>query len=371
MQTVTDWELAVIGDGAPERTYQIVDAFAAHDSRIRSYRHPKDPLRFGEPYRDPVIRASDAEFVCHLADDDLWAPTHLAEMLALLEVADWVNQAPLRIERNGKAEWWPINHGTPAARAATARGLGLSAGINYVAYRRSAYLRLPVGWTSAPWERGSSDQYMWAKFHAEPDITVASTAQSTALKLPSRQHRRDFAPETRLAELAPWLARIGNPELMLKIRRKADIRIRTGRLFALHNGEDSDSLDGAFAAAGFLPAPAKADPVPAVGGEPMIIPLSEEQMETAWQSWAMLRVFAGGVTRLTEELASRITANGSVFRAAVKTLAIDRPEAALVAVETLGDRLTDPEVPLKLATQIRKKLGGDRPATTPRSNDEK
>src|SRR5688572_17573763 len=85
-QAFTDWEMTVIGDGAPERSVQIVSALAADEPRIKSCWHPKS-VRYGEIYRDQVIRGSTAEFVCHLSDDDIWTPAHLAQMIALLERA--------------------------------------------------------------------------------------------------------------------------------------------------------------------------------------------------------------------------------------------------------------------------------------------
>ena len=72
-QKFRDWDLVVIGDGAPERTAEIMAAIGLADRRIRYEQHPKS-ARFGEVYRDPVIRASRAEVVLQLGDDDLWAP---------------------------------------------------------------------------------------------------------------------------------------------------------------------------------------------------------------------------------------------------------------------------------------------------------
>ena len=175
-QTIEDWRLVVIGDGAPERTRNILSAAKKIDDRIEFVMHPKGN-RFGEVYRDPVIRNFDVDYVFQISDDDLWAPHHLETMLELLRQADWVNQAPLRLLPNGTSEWWFINHGTPQARNQSGRRI--SAGPNFVAYRRDAYLSLPEGWTAAP-EPGPSDQFMWAKFHAQPSISVASTAKSTS-----------------------------------------------------------------------------------------------------------------------------------------------------------------------------------------------
>jgi hypothetical protein len=334
-QTFTEWEMAIIGDGSPERTYEIIDTLASEDGRIRGYRNPKD-VRFGEPYRDPVIRGSDAEFVCHLSDDDLWAPTHLAEMVALLEYADWVNQAPIRILADGMIEWWPINQGTPAARAATQKRLGLSAGINYVAYRREAYLRLPEGWTSAPWEEGASDQYMWSKFHADPSISIASIAKTTALKLPSRQGRRSqFTPDQRLAELAPWMVKIGDPRMLPDLCRKGSVGRRLARLFAIHDTAACGTLEEAFEQSGIRPAPITTEPIPAVDGAAMVTPLTDGQRDEAWLAWAMLRVFAGGDDGKTRtQLLAKLESDELRMATAILALGRDCREAAIAAAET-------------------------------------
>ncbi len=45
-QKFRDWELVVIGDGAPERTAEIMAAIGLADRRIRYEQHPKS-ARFG------------------------------------------------------------------------------------------------------------------------------------------------------------------------------------------------------------------------------------------------------------------------------------------------------------------------------------
>ena len=157
-QSFRDWELVVIGDGAPARTAEIMSALSRTDSRISYVAHTKSE-RFGEIYRDQVIRESTAEVVLQLGDDDLWVSDHVDCMLGLLRDAEWGNQAPLRVASDGAAEWWPINHGTPQIRSSIVRGVPVSAGPNFVAYRREAYLRLPEGWTCAP-PNGPSDAFM-------------------------------------------------------------------------------------------------------------------------------------------------------------------------------------------------------------------
>lgn len=292
-QTFADWEMAVIGDGAPERSYGIAEALTAADRRIVAYRHPKSE-RFGEIYRDPVIRASNAEFVCHLSDDDIWVPDHLAQMVALLERGEWVNQATLRLTPEGVPWWWPFNLGTAAAREGAARRVRIGIGINYVGYRRDAYLRLPEGWTCAPREAGDSDKFMWAKFFRLPDLQVASTAASSAIKFPSRMGTRlGRTPEQRVAEISPWLARAAEPGLADGLRRSATIHTRMIMLFALHAAGNCNTLEEAMHASGLCAASEDARPLPALNGEAMLLPLTETQRREALVAWALVRAHAG------------------------------------------------------------------------------
>lgn len=287
-QRFTDWEMVVIGDGAPVRTREVMDAIRNADARVSYQWHPKSE-RYGEPYRDAVIRASTADYVCQLSDDDLWAPDHLDTMAGLLETAEWANQAPLRVLPDGTVEWWPINHGTDGIRRSITAGVPVSAGPNFVAYRRETYLRLPEGWTCAP-KTGPSDAFMWAKFFRLPSLRVASTAASTAIKFPSSLgERRQRTPERRLAEIAPWLARIAEPGLTARLRESATIRSRMHKLFELHQGYRADSWTECLDMAGLTAVPADAPPETAEDGAVMALPLSEMQRVEAIDAWAALK----------------------------------------------------------------------------------
>lgn len=279
-QTFQDWELVVIGDGAPDRTTEIMLAISQADPRIRYEAHPKS-TRYGEIYRDRVILESNADVVMQLGDDDLWTPGHIDDMLKLMQHADWANQAPLRLAPDGTTEWWPINHGTAAVRSSIVRGVPVSAGPNFVAYRRDAYLRLPEGWTCAP-PGGPSDAFMWAKFFRLPELNVASTASTTAIKLPSHvTGRKNLDSCQRLAELQPWLARIAEPGLVRQLCAGASIRSRLRALYKIHTISSDASWTEALRQCGFEPAPSHEPPRIALNGNPMILPLSQSQREDA------------------------------------------------------------------------------------------
>ena len=114
-QTFEDWEMVVICDGAPPRTLEILEAITLTDARITFEAHPKS-FKTCEIHRDRIVRASDAEYVCHLGDDDVWAPDHLERMLNLMQLGDWVNQSAMSILNTGGVDWTPRNMGGPTAR---------------------------------------------------------------------------------------------------------------------------------------------------------------------------------------------------------------------------------------------------------------
>lgn len=280
VQTFTDWEMVVIGDGAPVRTREIMSAITQLDDRISCVWHTKSE-RFGEAYRDQIIRESHADVVLQLGDDDLWAPTHIDQMLALLHDCDWANEAPLRVAADGSAEWWPINHGTAAVRSSIVLGKPVSAGPNFVAYRRDAYLRLPEGWTCAP-PTGPSDAFMWAKFFRLPSLAVASSASTTAIKFPALAPRRAaFDACLRLAEIQPWLARLAEPAFVKNLCLGASIRSRMLALYEVHSIPAGCCWTEALRYCGLEPVAANLEANFARDGELMLLPLSAAQQAEA------------------------------------------------------------------------------------------
>lgn len=82
-QTMPDWELLVVDDEPSEETEQLVDGFG--DPRIRYLRHERN--RGLCAARNTGVRASDAEYVAFLDDDDVFFPDKLRRQVAALEAA--------------------------------------------------------------------------------------------------------------------------------------------------------------------------------------------------------------------------------------------------------------------------------------------
>ena len=311
-QTLSNWEMVVLCDGSPARTDTVLEAILQRDRRISAIRFPKSE-RYGEDHRDAVIRKSRARFVCQLSDDDLWLPDHLAVMTQLLDRADWANQAPMRLQPDGHADWWPVNMGTAAMRSSQAGGIPLSAGPNFVAYRRDAYLSLPEGWTCAPREAGPSDSFMWAKFFRLPGLRVASSARTTALKLPSRvEGRKTLTPEQRLSELAPWLARLSEPGLERNLQSTASILQRMVRLIAIHG--TGDTARHSALRAGLEIVEHRRTARPATNGEPMALPLGEAQLAELELAHEFVRALETGDAMLSANLRNDLMTRAAFWR---------------------------------------------------------
>src|SRR5690348_7825919 len=100
-QTLQDFELFVVGDGAGDDTRRAMSEICARDARISFLDLPKGP-RKGEIHRHAALKNANGRFVAYLGDDDLWMPTHLETLDAALEDADFAHSLHLGIDEQGK-----------------------------------------------------------------------------------------------------------------------------------------------------------------------------------------------------------------------------------------------------------------------------
>ncbi|MEC7764800.1 MAG: glycosyltransferase family A protein [Pseudomonadota bacterium] len=337
VQSDPDWELVVIGDGAPARTTEVMEAITSQDHRIRYEPHEKGP-RLGEVYRDSVVRGTDSEFLCHLGDDDLWSEHHLASMTRMLDHADWAMQGTLQLMPDGKLRYRFANHAHPKVRAQAQQAFRpmLDGGINNVALRRSAYVTPGLGWETSV-EGLGSDQFMWRKYLSHPDIRIAASADVTSLKFRTARERERMPPAFRLAEMTPLLAEINRAGEMSRMRAEADIVEPLFRHFYLTEAGHADTFEAGCSAAGLRPVPMGALPLTAVNGSIMDVPLTPAQTLRCRWGWALSRGAVGELSPL-RDLSASFAGQRFFVLVSLRELAGFDPEAARTLARGIGEK---------------------------------
>ena len=206
-QTVTDLEVLVVGDGAPDVTREITAELTSADPRVRYFDNPKGP-RNGELHRHEALREARGEIVCYLSDDDLWLPNHVEQLQALLADNDFAHTLPLSIDPRGQIHHWRVDLALPFYRQLLLVGenrVPLACG----GHTLDLYRRLPAGWRTAPPDL-PSDLYMWQQMLSFPGCRAASGTHPTVLHFPSPD-RLGWSTEERLAELDAWARQAAEP----------------------------------------------------------------------------------------------------------------------------------------------------------------
>lgn len=203
-----DFELFVICDGTPQETVSCAQDFAARDNRIRLFVHSKGE-RHGEAYRDDALQNAHSTYVCQIGDDDLWFPTHLTEMAALLRTVDFGNLSHVEVRADGRVVSLSGDVGEAAVRQRMLQENFNFFGPTVAGYRLSAYRSLPVGWRPAPPEL-PTDLYMWRKFFAQEHLRFGTRMAVTTVKFAAHV-RRNWSMDQRAAEVKEWAARVADP----------------------------------------------------------------------------------------------------------------------------------------------------------------
>ncbi|MBN1587571.1 MAG: glycosyltransferase family 2 protein [Candidatus Omnitrophica bacterium] len=81
-QTLPDWELLLIGDGASAELCAAAGELAARDSRIHFHNRPHYGVSAA---RNFGLQQANGEFIAFLDDDDLWLPEKLEKHLAVFD----------------------------------------------------------------------------------------------------------------------------------------------------------------------------------------------------------------------------------------------------------------------------------------------
>lgn len=209
-QTMQDFRLVVIGDGAPDETRDLMQRYTTLDSRIEYLDLPKDS-RQGEIYRHQVLSQSTSKFVAYLADDDLMLPWHLEYLTTLLADADFAHTLPLAVLGDDRKFYvHPGDLKTQASRDYILSGKNFIP-LSGAGHTMDFYRRLPYGWRTTP--RGTfTDLYMWQQILAVTGVRATTGFRPSLLHFPSTE-RRDWSQNKRLEELNYWQQRLTEPQL--------------------------------------------------------------------------------------------------------------------------------------------------------------
>lgn len=99
-QTVSDWELIVVGDACTDDTEQVVKSFG--DERIRFVNLPVNSGEQATPNSEGM-RLARGEYVALLNHDDFWTPDHLAAALEVIPGADVATAVIVIMSPSGEA----------------------------------------------------------------------------------------------------------------------------------------------------------------------------------------------------------------------------------------------------------------------------
>lgn len=199
-QTFQDFELVIIGDGAPAITREIVMDYGSRDERIRYHEFEKGP-RLGEAYRHGVLQEYRGRSVMYLADDDIWLPNHVAYMVELLEHADFAQAFRLTILQDGAVFIGNGHFSVPEHREELLNGRNF-VGLSAAAHTRDIYDRLPFGWRTTP-SGIATDLYMWQQFLSMPECRAITGLRPTVIGL-AQALRGDCSFAQRRDELLRW-----------------------------------------------------------------------------------------------------------------------------------------------------------------------
>lgn len=206
-QSMTDFEIFVIGDGVPDITREIITEFQKKDSRIRFFDNPKGE-RNGEAHRHVALQEASGDFVCYLTDDDLWQRDHLEQMTQLLWNADFAHSLPVAVRPDNSIRTWTID-------------ISHWEDVDYLMHDENRiplpctghtmefYRRLPRGWYAAP--KGiPTDLYMFRQIFAMEGAKFVSGSNPTCIHFPSPE-RTTWTLEERLVELETWATLVKEP----------------------------------------------------------------------------------------------------------------------------------------------------------------
>jgi hypothetical protein len=204
-QTVRDFELLIVCDGAPPETVECGHAFAQRDPRVQVRAFPKG-TRQGEAHLAAALAGASGEFVAYLEDDDFWFPNHLQALQDALLTADFCNTIHVTGYPDGRVEALPCDLARPEFRQRFLEEVFNRFGYTFCGHTLEAYRRLPEGWAPTP-VGIYPDLHMWRKFLRMNEFRFATCPAITAIALPGHV-RGHMSLAERARETGVWAARV-------------------------------------------------------------------------------------------------------------------------------------------------------------------
>lgn len=208
-QTVSNFEVLIIGDGATIETEREARRLEESDPRIRYLHFPKG-RHHGETYRHVAIEKARSDSIFYLCDDDILMPNHLENLLELLDDNDFAQSRNGYFDLGGELKLYP----TDLSRKDVVSWHLKRPRRNFVSLTGTAHKK-DVYFSIKPWETTPKgewpDHYMWKKFFRLPDLRAATHLEMTALQFPTSVGRQGHNQELRYAELRKWDQFASNP----------------------------------------------------------------------------------------------------------------------------------------------------------------
>jgi len=206
-QTMTDFELLVIGDGCTDDSEQVVTAIG--DPRVRWINLPTNTRHQSGPNNEG-LRQARGEVIAYLGHDDLWLPHHLDVMIRALDShgGDLAHSLSTNVGPDESSGWLTI----PRPQA------GSFAAPLCIVHRRRMIEEIG-GWRHYRELDVAPDVELWRRAQAA-GYQFTFVPRLTGIKFPGSWRRGVY--QTRPChEQAAWLARIES-EPDLEVRQLVD-----------------------------------------------------------------------------------------------------------------------------------------------------
>lgn len=240
-QSIQDFELIVVGDGAPPATEVLLKQWCAQDSRIQFQRNEKGE-GYGERHRHCALQGAKGELVAYLGDDDIWLENHLQILADMLEHNDFAHTVQANVEPSGKVSLSGGRFDTPYGRNSLLE-LGFNAaGPTCVGHTLAAYNKLPFGWRPKP-ENQPSDTHMWKQWFSQKDLQIGYSLTVSALHIGSPAREKVSMPdEQRGQESEHWYLSSRDDNFATELIHDALSRWQLKQLHYKHERDMIDAL---------------------------------------------------------------------------------------------------------------------------------